>query len=269
MRITNMKSGIGRVYIRQALQKAENCFLCYLEDRFEQRYIDNYLSELVMDPGEREKIIESRGFCNYHFYKMFVFSTNPSSSDGHGMALILESVAEQILDDVKSQQQAKSTGSRRPRLHRKRGSCSITTSELLKTIAQQAKCPACDHVSTMIQIYTVDFLHEVTEDEEILKLYDSSRGMCVPHYVIASLVASRYEGFGPALERIIDKQIQLLKRTHTDLTEYIKKQDYHFSQKDRVGTEKTVGESLVRVAGRRGVERTLDLLLRSKESDRS
>jgi hypothetical protein len=121
----------------------------------------------------------------------------------------------------------------------------------------------------MIQIYTVDFLHEVTEDEEILKLYDSSRGMCVPHYVIASLVASRYEGFGPALERIIDKQIQLLKRTHTDLTEYIKKQDYHFSQKDRVGTEKTVGESLVRVAGRRGVERTLDLLLRSKESDRS
>jgi len=264
-----MKSGIGRVYIRQALQKAENCFLCYLENRFEQRYIDNYLSELVMDPGEREKVIESRGFCNYHFYKMFDFSANPSSSDGHGMALILESVTEQILDDVKSQRQAKAAGSRRPRLHLKRGSYSITTSELLKTVAHQVKCPACDHISTMIQIYTLDFLREVTEDEEILKLYDASRGMCIPHYVIASLVASRYEGFGPAVERIIDKQIQLLERTQTDLTEYIKKQDYHFSQKDQAGTEKTIGESLVRVAGRRGIERTLTVMLRSKESDMS
>jgi len=117
-----MKSGIGRVYIRQALQKAENCFLCYLENRFEQRYIDNYLSELVMDPSEREKVVESRGFCNHHFYKMFAFSTNPGSSDGHGMALILESVAKKVLDDVKSQQRAKSARSRRPRLHLKRGS---------------------------------------------------------------------------------------------------------------------------------------------------
>jgi len=266
-----MKSGIGRVYIREALQKAESCFLCYLEDRFEQRYIDNYLTELVMDSGERGKIIESRGFCNYHFYKMFAFSTNPGSSDGLGMALILESVAQQVLDDVKSQQKAKSAGSRRPRLHLKGGSCSITKSELLKTVAHQAKCPACDHVFTMIQIYTVDFLREVTEDEEIMKLFDASRGMCVPHYVIVSLVASRMfnEEFGPAVERIIDKQIQVLERTQTDLTEYIKKQDYHFSQKDRVGTEKTVGESLVRVAGRRGIERTLTLMLRSKESDMS
>jgi hypothetical protein len=271
MRITDMKSGIGRVYIREALQKAENCFLCYLEDRFEQRYIDNYLSELVMDSGERGKIIESRGFCNYHFYKMFASSTNPGSSDGQGMALILESVTEQLLDDVKSEQQTKSAGSRRPRLHLKRGSYSITVSRLLKTVAHQIKCPACDHVSTMVQIYTCDFLREVIEDEEILKLFDASRGMCIPHYVIASLIASRMagEGFGPAVERIVDKQIQVLERTETDLAEYIKKQDYHFSQKDRAGTEKTVGESLVRVAGRRGIERTLTMMLRSKESDMS
>jgi hypothetical protein len=271
MRITDMKSGIGQVYIREALQKADNCFLCYLENRFEERYLDNYLTYLVMDAGERERIIESRGFCNYHFYKMFALSTNPTGSDGHGMALILESVAEQVLDDVKSQRQAKSAGSRRPRLHLKRGSRSITASELSKTVAHLVKCPACDHVSTMIQIYTCDFLREVTEDEEILKLFDASRGMCIPHYVIALLVASRMssEKLGSALERIIDKQIQVLERTQTDLAEYVEKQDYHFSQKDRAGTEKTVGESLVRVAGRRGIERTLTLILRSKESDMS
>jgi len=266
-----MKSGIGRVYIRQALQKAENCFLCYLENMFEERYLDNYLTYLVMDAGERERIIESRGFCNYHFYKMFAFSTNPSSGDGHGMALILESVTEQLLDDVKSQRQAESAGSRRPRLHLKRGSRSITASILLKTVAHLVKCPACSHVSTMMDVYTTDFIREISEESEILKLYDASNGMCVPHYVSALLIASRMssEKLGSAVERIIDKQIQLVERMHTDLTEYIKKQDYHFSQKDRAGTEKTVGESLVRVAGRRGIERTLTMMLRTKESDMS
>jgi len=266
-----VKSGIGRVYIREALQKAENCFLCYLENKFEERYLDNYLTYLVMDAGERERIIESRGFCNYHFYKMFAFSTNPDSSNGQGMALILESVTEQVLDDIKSQRQAESAWSRRPRLHLKRGSCSITASRLLKTVAHLVKCPACDHVSTMIQVYTCDFLREINEDEEILKLYDASRGMCIPHYVSALLIASRMssEKLGYAVERIIDKQIQLVERMHTDLTEYIKKQDYHFSEKDRAGTEKTVGESLVRVAGRRGIERTLTMMLRSKGSDMS
>ena len=96
---TRMK-GIGWVYIREALEKAETCFLCHLENRFEQRYVDNYLDELVMDAGAREKIIESRGFCNYHFYKMLASSTNPASSDGLGMALILKSVTKQLFEDV-------------------------------------------------------------------------------------------------------------------------------------------------------------------------
>jgi hypothetical protein len=123
----------------------------------------------------------------------------------------------------------------------------------------------------MMDVYTTDFLREISEESEILELYDASSGMCVPHYVSALLIASRMSGeeFGSAVERIIDKQIQLVERMHTDLTEYIKKQDYHFSQKDRAGTEKTVGESLVRVAGRRGIERTLTMMLRSKESDMS
>jgi hypothetical protein len=123
----------------------------------------------------------------------------------------------------------------------------------------------------MVQIYICDFLREVTEDEEILKLFDASRGMCIPHYVLVSLVASSMssDGFGPAVERIVDKQIEVLERTQTELAEYIEKQDYHFSQKDRAGTEKTVAESLVRVAGRRGTERTLTFILRSKESDMS
>jgi hypothetical protein len=224
-----------------------------------------------MDAGERERIIESRGFCNYHFHKMLTFSTSPTGGDGLGMALILKSVTEQLLEDVKSQQLDKPAWLRRPRLRLKGSSHSIPESRLLKTVVNQIKCPACDHVSTMIHIYTCDFLREVIEDEEILKLYDASRGMCIPHYVIASLIAYRMsdEKFSPAVRKIVNKQIQVLERTQTDLTEYIKKQDYHFSQKDLAGIEKTVAESLVRVAGRRGTERILTVMLRSKESEMS
>jgi hypothetical protein len=266
MKMKSVGSGIGQVYIREALQKAENCFLCYLENRFEQRYLDNYLTYLVMDAGERERIIESRGFCNYHFHKMHALSTNPTGSDGLGMALILKSVTEQLLDDVKSQQPAKSVWSRRPRLRLKGNSHSILASRLLKTVANQTKCPACNHVSTMMQVYTHDFLQQAAEDEEILKLYDTSKGMCIPHYAVALLVASRIsdERCEYAIQRIIHKQIRVLERTQIDLSEYIEKQDYHFSQKDRAGTEEAVGESLAEVAGRRGTDRTLATIIEAK-----
>jgi len=267
MKMRNIDDGIAWIYIREGLQEAENCFLCYLENRFEQRYMDNYLSELVMDANEREKIIESRGFCNYHFQKMHAFSANPSSSDGLGMALILESVTEQLLDDVKGQQPAKSARSRRPRLRLKRNPHSISVSKLLKTVANQTKCPACDHVSTMMHVYTQDFLREIDENEEILKLYDASMGMCIPHYVMALFIASETsdERYASAARRIVDKQIQALEKSRFVLAEYIRKQDYHFSQKDRVGIEKTVDEGLARVTGKRGVETTLASMLRTAD----
>ena len=263
---TRMK-GISWVYIREALEKAETCFLCHLENRFEQRYVENYLDELVMDAGAREKIIESRGFCNNHFYKMFASSTNPASSDGLGMALILKSVTEQLLEDVTAdlrigvESPQRSSFDLRGRFH------SSSAPSYLRTVSNQENCPACDHVSEIMRIYITEFVQELKEDNEIKELFNKSRGLCIPHYVMTLHVISRLHSkkFPHTVKTIVDKQLQVLEGMQNDLSVYIERQDCRFSDKERAGTEKAVGESLAKVVGRRGTDRTLARIVGARE----
>jgi len=257
---------ITRVRISQALEKGENCFLCHLEGRLERRFIETYLSELVMDAKAREKIVESRGFCNYHFYKMFVSASNPASEDGLGMALILKSVTEQLLEDVKDQQNISFAVTKPWNL--KRFVRSIPDIRLTKPVSNEVKCPACDHVSKMVKIYIEEFLREILQDEEMRNLYDKSKGMCMPHHVMTLRVATNlFNGrFALVIKRLIEKEIQTLERLQENLAEYVEKQDYRFSNEEKARTEEFVGRSLSQLVGKRGVEKTLAKLLRTGEA---
>ena len=263
-------SGIARIYIRESLEKASGCFLCYLENRFEQRYFDNYLNETVMDPNERERIIKTRGFCNYHFYKIFALSTEPSSNDGLGLALILKSVTEQLLSDVREPESKKLRLLDLKRWGLKHGSSPLSMTGFLKQIASQVECPACDHVRTMMQVYTECFLREIMEDDQISRLFDTRGTLCVPHYMMTALIASRdpKKRYESAAERIKAKQIQSLEKMQIDLSEYISKQDYKVSEKERLGTERIIGESLAKVAGKRGSEKISIRILKPAVSEK-
>jgi len=266
--VIHMNRSVGSIYIREALQKADTCFLCYLENRFERRYIENYLSELVMDSNERRKIAKSRGFCNYHFHKVFSTSRNPATEDGLGIALILKTLTEELLNDVKTHRNLKPAATKKLKLNFKSASSSssISIPNLMTIIANQTECPACTYISTMMQTYIQDFLHSMTADEGLLKLYDESAGLCLPHYIALLHIASRMPDMKTALplKRVVEKQVQALEKTRRDLSEYIEKQDYQFSEKERVKTEKALSESLTRIVGRHGVDRTLERILKAK-----
>jgi hypothetical protein len=262
-----MMKGIGWVYIREALEKAEVCFLCHLENRFEQRYVDNYLYELVMDAGAREKIIESRGFCNTHFYKILASSTNPASSDGLGMALILKSVTEQLFEDVTAYLRIGVESPQRSSFDLRGRFRSSSAPSYLRTVSNQENCPACDHVSEIMRIYITEFVQELKEDNEIKELFNKSRGLCIPHYVMTLhiICGLHSKKFPHTAKTIVDKQLQVLEGMQNDLSVYIERQDCRFSDKERAGTEKAVGESLAKVVGRRGTDRTLARIIGARK----
>ena len=259
----------GIVYIRisEALESMDKCFLCQLEERLEQRYVDTYLGELVMDPKAREKIVESRGFCNYHSYRMLASASNPSSEDGHGLALILKSVTEQLLNDVTRQKKRKSPASKLWSLHLKNSPRSVNVKELLKPVSNEVKCPACDHISEMMRIYVEEFVREIGQDKHVQELYDKSEGMCIPHYVASSYIASSKleENAIPVVERLVEKQIRVMEKLQTVLSSYIEKQDYRFAGKEQAYSAKTVSQSLTKIVGSRGIDRTLAKLVNGKK----
>jgi hypothetical protein len=183
-----------------------------------------------------------------------------------GVALILKTVTGKLLNDVKAHRNLKSATPKRSKLSLKSESISFTIPNLMAATANQTECPACAYISTMMQTYIQDFLHSLPADDKLLKLYDESAGLCLTHYTAVLSIGSRMHDVETVqpLRRVVEKQVQALEKTIRDLSDYIEKQDYRFSEKERVKTEKFLSESLTRIVGRRGAERTLERILKAK-----
>jgi hypothetical protein len=233
-----MTVDVTYLHLKRAIESNKECFLCALEDEIERKYIDTYLYELVMDASSRQKIVESKGFCNHHSYKMLIATSKPGSSNGHGMALVMQSVTEQLIQDLHKQKSH----------HR---------DDFHKMLANVKKCPACTHLADFMEMYTKRVVELLSSNhEEFLKLFKESKGLCIPHFVILmhvieEIVPDRSRSIIETITEIEEKNLQ---RLNSELAEYVRRQSYEFSEKDRASVEDIVLRSVEKITGRRGVK---------------
>jgi hypothetical protein len=233
-----MSIDITYLRIKRVIGSAEECFLCALEDEIERKYMDTYLSELVMDASSREKIIESRGFCNHHFYKMLIAASKPGSPDGHGIALVNESIVEKLVQDLHKQK-------------------SHHIDYLHKLLATENECPACIHLAEFAKMYAEKIVELLSSDnEEFLTLWRESKGFCIPHFIALAHVAEEImlTQSQKIIETLMEIEEKNLRRLNSELTEYVKRQSYEFSEKDRSAVADIVPRSVEKIAGRRGMK---------------
>ena len=231
-----MSVDIAYLHIKRVISSDEECFLCALEEEIERKYVDTYLSELVMDASSREKIIESRGFCNHHFYKILIAASKPGSSDGHGIVLVNENILEKLIQDVHRQE-------------------SQNMKSFHKLLVTENKCPACIHLAEFSRIYAEKIVELLSSgNEEISELLKESKGFCIPHFV--ALVHMAEEITSTQAKKIINTLIEVeeknLRGLNSELAEYIKRQSYEFSERDRAVVADVVPRSVKKIAGRRG-----------------
>jgi hypothetical protein len=226
--------GVDVTYFRieRMVRSGAECFLCALEDEIERKYIDAYLSELVMDAKARERLVEGGGFCNHHFYRMLAIATRPESSDGHGIALIAQSIIEKFVQDLQKQ--------------RKRGK---------EVFRPATECPACTHLANLMEIYDRKIVELVcSRNEEFEKLLKNSKGLCIPHFVLLiKMIKGTIGGQSQEIiKTIIDAEEKNFSQLRSELSEYVKRQSYEFSDKDRKEVEDVLLRSVQKIAGRRG-----------------
>jgi hypothetical protein len=235
-----MSVDIVYLHIKRAIESNKECFLCALEDELEGKYIDTYLDELVMDPASREKIIESRGFCNHHSYKMLIAAGKPRSLDGHGLALVTKSIVEELVEEFCKQEE-------------------LSQNHFLRMLPNETKCPACVHLSQFMKMYTKTVAELLSSShEKFLELFKGSKGLCVPHFValLYETEKTSHDRNRAIIETVIEVEEKSLRRLDSELAEYVRMQSYEFSEKDREGVEDAVLRGIEKIAGRRGLKLT-------------
>jgi len=222
--------------IERIIKSGAECFLCALEDEVERKYLDAYLSELVMNGEAREKIVESRGFCNHHFYRMLIAASKPESPDGHGIALISQNIIEKLIQDLHKQ---------------KKNYKSFYQKEKMKN------CPACAYIANFMEICNKKIVKLFSSDnKEFLTLFKDSKGLCIPHFtmLINELKEVLHTQNWEIIETIIEIEEKNLRRLNSELAEYVRRQSYEFSDQDRTTVEDVLLRSVQKMVGRRGLK---------------
>jgi len=212
----------------------EGCPVCRLLLKWTRRYLDSLFYEYVNDPGVRQQLRESHGFCNWHAWMAATIDNSPS-----GIAIIYEHLLKDQIDALQSFMRSIGPRSWWTRLKVKR--LRIQGAPLILSQRQhKAGCPACGRIEKFFEQDFIETLLTSLSDPEFADSFQLSFGLCLPHIYQAAGMGRDH----PNLPILIDVQLQKLGTLRGELKEYIRKLDYRFMAEPR-GEEKSAWRRVI------------------------
>jgi hypothetical protein len=222
--------------LRDALAQP-GCAVCRLKADAVDRFLDGLLWESVNDPDRRREIRQARGFCHRHAWSLVRVSASL------GVAIITRDVLQSVLAAMESATfQATSPWSIRWTPQRwlqealdpgQPAAPSWATAEVVARLEPQATCPACVWAEKMEGVYLSEFVGHLLGQDGLLADYESSDGLCLPHFRQA-LARVRDER---VFEALVSAQRSIWERLIAHLSEFIRKSDHRF-QNETWGEER-------------------------------
>ena len=200
------------------------CPLCYLAQRAVRRHLEQMIYDSVNDPPTRARLRESLGYCYEHAWQL----PQAGASTPLGVAFIyrdlLNTVTKELEKDMYKRpsrltfaQVAEAVDRNKP---------SVFTQQGVKRLTPTKPCPACVHRDQMTTLYAIALMDALGEnDVRLLENFEHTAGLCVPHLRRAIELARSEKAVNSLLALTITKYRSL----QAELTEFIRKNDYRFS----------------------------------------
>ena len=191
------------------------CPVCTLVQRAGARYMEGTFNESMLDPGVRQKLVDSLGFCYEHTWQ----AINLKLSDALGQCILYQDLVKDALWNIKENEQ--NSGSH--------------LASLLKPITP---CPACLIEEATLERVIATLVAALSNQDFIVE-FQASSGLCIPHM---QHLLPRLDGKKQA--KGLQLQSACLENLLGELAEFIRKSDYRFRD-EVIGKE---GDSYKRAA---------------------
>ena len=190
--------------------------------------------ETVMDPGFRDRVILSRGFCNHHAHLLYRTTQTAIGLDGGAYALYMESVFKSILEELESApvENLNASGGKRDneiiaRVRARRDLFLRLRHALRQVVQRRQPCPACESLlfSDRSRLHT---LVEMLSDEDFRKEFKSSKGLCLPHFssAIRFLGTSKLKNSAEMHHALVHIEKERLRLVAYYLREFFRKEGW-------------------------------------------
>ncbi len=238
-----MSRSWGFYDLRDALAEPE-CAICRLTAGAADQYLESLLWESVNDPEVRHDIRQARGFCHEHSWRL------ARQRASLGATIITNDVLRDVLRIMENAhfQAPPILSLRRTQEARDPKQPAAATADVVARLTPQQPCPVCVEAEKMECIYLSTLIENLLGEEGLLDAFESSDGLCLPHFRQA-LTQVREEAIFGAL---VNAQRAIWERLAGQLSEIIRKADYRF-QDEAPGEER--GASLRAIAALAGTRR--------------
>ena len=213
-----MAFALTLVQIDDAL-KQPGCAVCRLRDAAVRKSAEAFLYENTLNPGVREPIIKSRGFCAEHTR---LLASIELSTDGSALGLnyIYEQLARTVAEE----------------LNHPAGTKKISL--LWKKPQALPPCPSCQLGRESTANYLNALFEELEKDSSPTRaIYGRSQGLCYGH--LRSGLDEMSSSYPHAAEFLVEETRRRLLENSTLMREYIRKHDWHYrDEKIRIEEER-------------------------------
>ncbi len=189
------------------------CPVCHLGAHSVRRYLDGLFYELVNDPGARDNLLKSRGFCAEHAGILL----RTRIADALGASIIYGHILKHILEDF-PKPSASSSSNPNPSKDRAR-----LVSKFMKASTIPGRCPACEQRETASN-HALGGLSQSLHDEKLRLALQGSDGFCFPHL---TRLLERIESAEDS-KFVLDLTRLRLEGLQAQMAELVRKNDYRF-----------------------------------------
>lgn len=200
------------------------CPFCTLAQRTVRRHLEQVIYDSVNDPPTRDRLRASLGYCYEHAWQL----TQAGTSTPLGVAFIYRDLLNTVTKELEKgmhKRPSRLTFSKVAEVV-DRHKPSVFTRDGVRRLKPQQSCPACDHRDQMISLYAIALMDALGEDDAPMgKAVTHSAGLCVPH-LRRALELARSE---TAVTTLLALTIAKYRGLQAELTEFIRKNDYRFS----------------------------------------
>lgn len=241
-----MKETVATIPLIDAFGVQDECPFCYLEREAEQHAISFILGSAYMEDDIRAKTDEA-GFCRHHYKMMYDYGNRL------GSALILSTHLKKLNREMTKQMQEFKTEKTSLSARLKKGN----TQEAQTSIGawadkKGASCYVCDHFQNNYQRYVDTFFSLYQKDPEFAKMFEKSKGFCLPHFRDLAEAANKKLG-GKQKEEFYRKLFSLMQehmqRMEEEVNWFVDKNDYRNRDADWKNSKDCIQRAMQKVAG--------------------
>jgi len=191
-------------------------------------------NESSKNPDVTKRVSDSKGFCNRHTHMLYKTSSGGGTEDGLGYAYYMQIAVRKIKEEIMAlpARITKDSTSKgiASRLTRQRQSMNLIAKKAREALPGKRLCPACQFLWSYDKNEIITLLG-MLDDAEFRKKFESSKGLCLPHFVAAlnAVNESHIKNPSEVSRSLVHTELNLLQEAEKLLSEFIRKHDWKFS----------------------------------------